>query len=77
MITGPTGLALFFSLSLFHPPLSLSPPSYPVAPPPSPPPPSPPPPLDISALQTEVASLEELSRQMFVDYVDLRETKVA
>uniref|UniRef100_A0A1X7U8D0 Abscisic acid G-protein coupled receptor-like domain-containing protein n=1 Tax=Amphimedon queenslandica TaxID=400682 RepID=A0A1X7U8D0_AMPQE len=30
---------------------------------------------NISALQTEVASLEELSRQMFVDYVDLRETK--
>lgn len=68
MITGPTGLALSLSLTLHS--LSL-PPSYPVASPPSPPPP------DISALQTEVASLEELSRQMFVDYVDLRETKVA
>ena len=31
---------------------------------------------DISALQVEVSAMEELARQLFVEYVDMHEVKV-
>lgn len=32
--------------------------------------------VDISALQSEISGLEEVSRQLFVEYVDMRQVKV-
>ena len=34
------------------------------------------PPIDIGALQKEVSALEELSRQLFLEYVDMHGVKV-